>query len=92
MKTYELYLCIHNCDTVLYEKFETREEALGYIERDLKDRMLVDEDHRCSDSVYNSGAVAHYELYDGSPEIHDEDGEVVDWAEPIFESKAFYHD
>ena len=50
---------------------------------------MVDDEHPCSDDVYESSRTAKYEVYDGDPIIIKEDGETESF-DPVYESGYFY--
>lgn len=89
-KAYRVRIERHNCEVVELERFATFSEARAYIAIALQSMTLVDKDHECSDDVYNSGHVAHYEIMDSDSVTYDEDGDEV-YHYPIYESVAFYN-
>jgi hypothetical protein len=73
--------CVHTCSTL--------KDAKEWIIRELKEFTMVDDEHPCSDDVYESSHTAKYEVYDGDPIIIKEDGETESF-DPVYESCYFY--
>lgn len=68
------------------------EDAKAWVDEDLNNRVMLDEDHPCSDDVYSSAAVAHYEIYKGEPGIikGEPDDAEAEYNEPVYISEEFY--
>ena len=72
---------VHACSTI--------EEAKKWISEQLKDYIVVDDNHKCTEDVMGTSKTALYEVFNGEPISHGEDGE-PNLAEPIYESDYFY--
>lgn len=68
-------------------EFDTLEEATDYCNENTKGYDPVGENDNCWEGRGNN---FHYEVYDGEKEILDEDGDVVDLNEPVYETGQFY--
>lgn len=73
--------CVHTCSTL--------EEAKQWISEQLKDYIVVDDNHKCTEDVMGTSETALYEVYKGGPITMGEDGEPI-LAEPIYKSDYFY--
>ena len=72
---------VHACSTL--------EEAKKWISEQLKDYIVVDDNHKCTEDVMGTSKTALYVVYNGEPITHGKDG----WpnlAEPIYMSYFFY--
>ena len=67
----------------------TFEEAKKWIREQLKDYIVVDDNHKCTEDVMGTSKTALYEVFNGEPITIGEDGE-PSLAEPIYESDYFY--
>lgn len=74
---------VHACSTI--------EEAKKWIREQLKDYIVVDDNHKCTEDVMGTSQTALYEVFNGEPITMGEDGE-PNLAEPIYESEYFYTD
>ena len=72
---------VHACSTI--------EEAKKWICEQLKDYIVVDDNHKCTEDVMGTSKTALYEVYNGEPYTIGEDGE-PNLAEPIYVSDYFY--
>ena len=74
-------VCVHTCSTL--------EEAKQWINGQLKDYIVVDDIHNCTEDVMGTSKTALYEVYNGEPYTIGEDG-MPYLTEPIYESDYFY--
>lgn len=65
----------------------TLDEAKAYCTENTKGYDEIGDNDNCWDGRSNN---FHYEVYDGDKEILDEDGDVVDINEPVYETSQFY--
>ena len=72
---------VHACSTI--------EEAKKWISEQLKDYIVVDDNHKCTEDVMGTSKTALYEVFNGEPFTIDEYGEPI-FAEPIYMSDYFY--
>lgn len=86
---YKVYFNDEVNESVELASFDGLTEAKDYINDYMKDEMLVDDDHDCTDDVFCTSAVAHLEIYEGDSIKLDEDGDPYPDM-PIFESAYFY--
>jgi hypothetical protein len=85
---YDVYLNIHNVESKIVESFGTLDEARQYVESQLKDAEMVDGD--CSEDVYESSRVGHYEICLRPAYYGNDDEDDDDVPEVVWESDAFY--
>ena len=83
---YDVYLNIHNVESKVVKSCDTLAEAQQYVESQLKDAKMVDGD--CSEDVYESSKVGHYEICLRPQGRDDEDD--AEMPETVWESDAFY--
>lgn len=86
---YKVYFNDEVSESVELASFEKLAEAKDYINDYLKGKILVDDDHDCTDDVFCTSAVANLEIYEGDSVKLDEDGEPYPDM-PIYESDYFY--
>lgn len=67
----------------------TLDEAKDYCTENTKGHDEIGGNDNCWEGRGNN---FHYEVYDGDKEILDKDGDVVDFNEPVYETKQFYCD
>lgn len=83
MNRFKVYwnICVENN---MVADFDTLDEAKHYCDENTQgcDECTGDYDEGCSDYF-------HYEVYDGEKDILDEDGNVVDFYEPVYETAYF---
>lgn len=65
----------------------TLDEAKAYCTENTKGYDEIGDNDNCWEGRSNN---FHYEVYDGDKEILDEDGDVVDINEPVYETSQFY--
>ena len=73
----------------LVADYDTLEEAKAYCEENTREYDPVEDSDNCWEGRSNN---FHYEVYDGEKEILDEDGNVVDLKNPVYETEQFYCD
>ena len=89
---YHIYLNRHNSDDVHVYDADSIEEAKKWIASETKVLVKVDEEHNCSDDVFNSSKVCHYEVYVGDMVKTNDDGEEVPNVNVVFKSDYYYYD
>lgn len=60
---YRVLLCANNGKDEVVKESTSYVEAKNYILRSFWNYTLLDDENKCSDAVYFSAAVAHYEIY-----------------------------
>lgn len=65
----------------------TLDEAKAYCTENTKGKDEIGDNDNCWEGRSNN---FHYEVYDGDKEILDEDGDVVDINDPVYETSQFY--
>lgn len=60
---YWVLLCMNNGTDEVVKKTTSYVEAKNFILRSFWNYNLLDDENKCSDDVYFSAAVAHYEIY-----------------------------
>ena len=88
MKRFKIYWN-NTVEINLVADFDTLEEAKAYCEENTKEYDPVEDGDNCWEGLSNN---FHYEVYDGEKEILDEDGDVVDFNEPVYMTNQFYCD
>ena len=88
MKRFKIYWN-NTVEINLVADFDTLEEAKAYCEGNTKEYDPVEDGDNCWEGRSNN---FHYEVYDGEKEILDEDGDVVDFNEPVYMTNQFYCD
>ena len=88
MKQFKVYWN-NTVEINLVADFDTLDEAKQYCTDNTKGYGEVGDNDNCWEGRSNN---FHYEVYDGDKEILDEDGDVVDFNEPVYETKQFYCD
>lgn len=90
---------IYSCTGVYGERVEvveSLEEAKAYIEREMKGEIIVDDEHPCSDDLFATSSIAHYEVFEGEDaiveEVNEDGDETVIYNELVFESQYYYND
>ena len=89
---YHIYLIRHSSDDVHFADADSLEEAKKWIDKETKGLVKVDEEHNCSDDVFNSSKVCHYEVYFGDMLKTNDDGEEVPNVNVVFKSDYYYYD
>ena len=89
---YHIYLIRHNSEDVHFADADSLEEAKKWIASETKVLVKVDEEHNCSDDVFNSSKVCHYEVYVGDMVKTNDDGEEVPNVNVVFKSDYYYYD
>ncbi len=90
MKKYNIYFNDSVNDLAPLGTVDTLDEVRSFMDEELSGRMLVDDEHPCSDDVFATASVAQFEAYNGEPVILDEDEEVEDLKDPALTSPYFY--
>lgn len=75
---YHIYLIRHNSDNVHVYDADSLEEAKKWIDEETKGLVKLDEEHNCSDDVFQSAKVCHYDVFlgdmvkvvDGEPNLN----------------------
>ena len=62
---YHIYLSRHNSDDVHVYDADSLEEAKEWIASETEGLVKVDDEHNCSDDVFHSAKVCHYEVFVG---------------------------
>lgn len=60
---YWVLLCANNKNDEVVKKTTSYVEAKNYILRNTSGCTMLDNEHKCTNDVYFSAAVAHYEIY-----------------------------
>lgn len=68
-------------------EFDTLDEAKQYCTDNTKGYDEIGDKDNCWEGRSNN---FHYEVYDNEKEILDEDGDVVDFKEPVYMTKQYY--
>ena len=89
---YHIYLVRNNSDDAHFADADSLEEAKKWIDKETKGLVKVDEEHNCSDDVFNSSNVCHYEVYFGDMVKTNDDGEEVPNVNVVFKSDYYYYD
>lgn len=88
---YHLFVQIHNCEGISIADFDSLEYAKAKIEEIAKNLVKVDDEHNCSDDVFNSSSVCHFEVYVGDLKRIDEDGDEEPVFNMIYHSDYYYY-
>lgn len=89
---YHIYLIRHNSEDVHFADADSLEEAKKWIDEETEGLVKVDEEHNCSDDVFNSSKVCHYEVYFGDMVKTNDDGEEVPNVNVVYKSDYYYYD
>ena len=89
---YHIYLSRHNSEDVHVYDADSIEEAKKWVSSDTAGLVKVDEEHNCSDDVFNSSKVCHYEVYFGDMVKTNDDGEEVPNVNVVYKSDYYYYD
>lgn len=65
----------------------TLDQAKAYCAENTKGHDTIGENDNCWEGRGNN---FHYEVYEGDYEIKDEDGDFVDFKEPVYMTKQYY--
>ena len=88
MKKYQIYYN-NTVEINNVAEFDTLEQAMVYCNENTKGYDPVFAEDNCWEGRSNN---FHYEVYDGVKEILDEDGDVVDFKDPVYETAKLYCD
>ena len=86
MKKYQIYYN-NTVEINNVAEFDTLDEAKQYCTDNTKGYDEIGDKDNCWEGRSNN---LHYEVYDGEKEILDEDGDVVDFKEPVYMTKQYY--
>lgn len=89
---YHIYLIRHNSEDVHFADADSLEEAKNWIDEETKGLVKVDEEHNCSEDVFNSSKVCHYEVYFGDMVKTNDDGEEVPNVNVVYKSDYYCYD
>ena len=89
---YHIYLIRHNSEDVHFADADSLEEAKKWIDKETAGLVKVDDEHNCSDDVFNSSKVCHYEVYFGDMVKTNDDGEEVLNVNVVYKSDYYYYD
>ena len=89
---YHIYLNRHNTEDAHFADADSLEEAKKWIDKETAGLVKVDEEHNCSDDVFNSSKVCHYEVYVGDMVKTNDDGEEVPNVNVVYKSDYYYDD
>lgn len=89
---YEVFLDTHNSECNVVAMFPTIEQAKNYVLREVDCLTKVDKYHSCSQDVFYSSKVCHWEILDSLDYIFDEDGELTEDGGFIYHSEYYYVD
>lgn len=92
LECYHIYLIRHNSEDAHFADADSLEEAKKWIDKETAGLVKVDEEHNCSDDVFNSSKVCHYEVYVGDMVKTNDDGEEVPNVNVVFKSDYYYYD
>ena len=92
LECYHIYLVRHNSEDVPVADVDSIEEAKELIAYETKGLVKVDDEQNCSDDVFNSSKVCHYEVYVGDMVKTNDDGEEVPNVNVVFKSDYYYYD
>nr|DAR03519.1 MAG TPA: hypothetical protein [Caudoviricetes sp.] len=82
--------CIYYNNNVEVNKVSeanTLDEAKTYCTENTKGHDEIGDNDNCWEGRGNN---FHYEVYEGDYEIKDEDGDLVDFKEPVYMTKQYY--
>ena len=86
MKQFKVYWN-NTVEINLVADFDTLDEAKQYCTDNTKGYDEIGDKDNCWEGRGNN---FHYEVYEGDYEIKDEDGDVVDFKEPVYVTKQYY--
>ena len=86
MKKYQIYYN-NTVEINNVAEFATLDEAKQYCTDNTKGYDEIGDNDNFWEGRSNN---FHYEVYDGEKEILDEDGDVVDFKEPVYMTKQYY--
>ena len=68
---------------------DTAEECKSWIAEQLKGEIPVDDEHPCSEKVFDSASTFFYEVYEGEPIVETQDGE-SEFKDACYTSGYYY--
>lgn len=87
---YHIFLDLHNSDYVHVADVDSLEEAKEWIASETKGLVKVDDEHNCSDDVFYSAKVCHYEVFVGDM-VKVVDGEEEPNLNVVYQSEYYYN-
>ena len=87
---YHIYLSRHNSEDVPVADVDSIEEAKEWIASETKGLVKVDDEHNCSDDVFHSAKVCHYEVFVGDM-VKVVDGEEEPNLNVVYQSEYYYN-
>ena len=87
---YHIFLDRHNSDYVPVADVDSIEEAKEWIASETKGLVKVDDEHNCSDEVFYSAKVCHYEVFVGDM-VKVVDGEEEPNLNVVYQSEYYYN-
>lgn len=87
---YHIYLSRHNSEDVPVADVDSIEEAKEWIASETKGLVKVDDEHNCSDDVFYSAKVCHYEVFVGDM-VKVVDGEEEPNLNVVYQSEYYYN-
>ena len=90
-KKYLVYLNDEVTEPIVVFSADTIAECKDWIEKQLEGLTPVDDEHPCSEKVFDSASTFFYEVYDGEPIVETEDGE-SEFKDACYTSNYYYRD
>ena len=87
---YHIYLSRHNSEDVPVADVDSIEEAKEWIASETEGLVKVDDEHNCSDDVFHSAKVCHYEVFVGDM-VKVVDGEEEPNLNVVYQSEYYYN-
>ena len=87
---YHIFLSRHNSEDVPVADVDSIEEAKEWIASETKVLVKVDDEHNCSDDLFHSAKVCHYEVFVGDM-VKVVDGEEEPNLNVVYQSEYFYN-
>ena len=78
---------------ILMYSTSVKEDAIEWAEREIKDKVKVDNEHSCSEEMFQTSRIAYLEVYDGEFADFDEDDvefENPKFNDPIYQTSYYY--
>ena len=87
---YHIFLSRNNSEDVPVADVDSIEEAKEWIAAETKGLVKVDDEHNCSDDVFHSAKVCHYEVFVGDM-VKVVDGEEEPNLNVVYQSEYYYN-
>ena len=87
---YHIFLSRHNSEDVPVADVDSIQEAKEWIAAETKGLVKVDDEHNCSDDVFHSAKVCHYEVFVGDM-VKVVDGEEEPNLNVVYQSEYYYN-